>query len=36
MAIRTADAMGPVIAVSAVTGLGIPELGKWIMQTVAE
>jgi GTP-binding protein len=33
--VRVADGMGPVIAVSAVTGLGVPELGKWILQSVA-
>ena len=34
-ALRTAEEMGPVLAVSSVTGQGIPELGKWILQSVA-
>lgn len=32
---RTAGAMGPVIAVSATSGTGVQELGKWVFQTVA-
>ena len=35
-AVRKAGDMGPVIAVSANMGLGIGELGKWIIQAVAE
>jgi GTP-binding protein len=34
-AVRNADLFGPVIAVSATTGLGIPELGRWILLAVA-
>ena len=34
-AVRKADAIGPVIAVSATTGLGAQELGRWILQSVA-
>jgi GTP-binding protein len=34
-AVRAAGEMGPVIPVSATTGMGIADLGKWVLQAVA-